>query len=206
MRFPSLVAAAATVLLLGGCVSLFPKEAPAQLYRFGAAFPAPAQPATTPQSRFAVQVLIIGFNRSAAGDQILTVNGNEAAYIKGARWVSGASTLFEQALTNAFEADRGPARLMARGEAVRTDCFLKLEVSTFEARYLQGPGGPPTVVVEVHATISQTTDRALLGERTFAANIPATQNRVSAIAQAFDQAVVQVLGQLVKWVDAKGAT
>jgi cholesterol transport system auxiliary component len=204
MRFPSLVALAA-MLLLGGCVSLFPKAEPAQLYRFGAAGAVPAQPAATPQSRFAVQALIIDFNRSATGDQILTMSGNEAAYIKGARWVSGASTLFEQALANAFDASQGPARLMARGEPVRPDYFLKLDVRVFEARYLQGRGSPPTIVVQVYAALTQPSDRALLGQRLFAASIPATDDRMGAIAAAFDQAVAQVLGQLIKWVDAKGA-
>ncbi len=204
MRFPSLVALAA-MLLLGGCVSLFPKAAPAQLYRFDAAVTAPERPAAPAQSRFAVQALIIDFNRSATGDQILTVSGNEAAYIKGARWVNGASTLFEQALANAFDASQGPARLMAQGEPVRPDYFLKLDVRVFEARYLQGRGSPPTIVVEVYAALSQPADRTLLGQRLFAASIPATDDRVSAIAAAFDQAVAHVLGQLIKWVDAKGA-
>jgi len=204
MRFPSLAALAA-MLLLGGCVSLFPKTTPAQLYRFGSAASVPAPPAASPQSRFAVQALIIDFNRSATGDQILTVSGNEAAYIKGARWVSGASTLFEQALANAFDASQGPARLMARGEPVRPDYFLKLDVRVFEARYLQGRGSPPTIVVQVYAAMSQPSDRALLGQRLFAASVPATDDRMGAIAAAFDQAVSQVLGQLIKWVDVKGA-
>ncbi|HEY2483036.1 MAG TPA: ABC-type transport auxiliary lipoprotein family protein [Caulobacteraceae bacterium] len=203
MRRLSLAAAVAAMALLCGCVSLFPKEAPAQLYRFGLTTPLTAN--TPASSRFAVQALIIDFNRAAAGDLILTVTGNQAAYIKGARWVSGASTLFEQALASAFDADQGAARLMARGEAVRPDAFLKLDVRVFEARYLQGPGGSPTVVVQVYAALSQPADRALMGERIFTASVPASDNRVGAIAQAFDQAVAQVLGQLVKWVDAKGA-
>jgi cholesterol transport system auxiliary component len=206
MRRLSLAAASTAMMLLCGCVSLFPKEAPAQLYRFGAAGPSTSQPASTSaSSRFAVQALIIDFNRAAAGDQILTITGDQAAYIKGARWVSGASTLFEQALASAFDADQGPARLMARGEAVRPDAFLKLDVRVFEARYEQGPAGAPTVVVQVYAALSQPADRALMGEHMFAASVPAGDNRVGAIARAFDQAVGQVLGQLVKWVDAKGA-
>ena len=194
----------AAILLLGGCVSLLPKQQPAQLYRFGAQANATPQAAAGP--RFEVQLLPIDFNRSSSGDLILTINGNQAAYIKGARWVSTASTLFEQALTGAFVADQGPARLMARGELVRPDYFLKIEVRTFEARYLQGPGGPPTVVVVVNAAISQAAGHALVNGRVFTANVPASENRVSAIATAYDQAVAQVLGQVVQWVDAKGAS
>jgi cholesterol transport system auxiliary component len=198
--------AAVAILLLGGCVSLLPKQEPAQLYRFGAQANAAPQTAGAPQARFEVQLLPIDFNRSSSGDLILTIDGNQAAYIKGARWVSAASTLFEQALTGAFAADQGPARLMARGELVRPDYFLKIEVRTFETRYLQGPGGPPTVVVVVNAAISQPAGRALLNGRMFTATVPASENRVGAIAAAYDQAVTQVLGQVVQWVDAKGAS
>jgi cholesterol transport system auxiliary component len=195
----------AAILLLGGCVSLLPKEAPAQLYRFGGAPAAASQPASPAQERFEVEALAIDFNRAASGDMILTLNGNEAAYIKGARWVSGASTLFEQALANAFDADQGPARLMARGETVPPDYFLKLDVRSFEARYLQGPNAAPTIEIEVYAALTQPTGHALIGARTFAVSVPATDNRVGAITLAFDQAVAQVLGQMVKWVDARGA-
>jgi cholesterol transport system auxiliary component len=61
-------------------------------------------------------------------------------------------------------------------------------------------------VVVVNAAISQPAGRALLNGRMFTATVPASENRVSAIANAYDQAVAQVLGQVVQWVDAKGAS
>ncbi|HEY5290514.1 MAG TPA: ABC-type transport auxiliary lipoprotein family protein [Caulobacteraceae bacterium] len=204
MRRRSLLIAAPAVLL-AGCVSLFPKTAPSQLYRFGGDLTPVARPAGGMATSFAVEALPITFNRASASDQILTATGNEAAYIKGGRWVAGAQNLFEEALANAFDADQGPARLMARGEAVRPDYFLKLDVRTFEARYSQGQGAPPTIAVEVYAALSAPADRQLTGEHIFTVNVPAQANRGGAIAAAFDQATDQVLEQLVKWVDAKGA-
>jgi cholesterol transport system auxiliary component len=196
-----LLLAAPAALALAGCVTLLPKETPSQLYRFGGDL-APAQrPAGSPM--FGVLVLPITFASPAAGDQILAVTGHEAAYLKGARWVAGASTLFEQALTNAFDADAGPARLLARGEAVKADYFMKVEVRVFEVRYADGQGLPPTAVVQVYAALSQ--DRKLVGEKIFGASVKASDNRGGAIAAAVDQADNQVLGELVKWVDAKGA-
>jgi ABC-type uncharacterized transport system auxiliary subunit len=59
--------------------------------------------------------------------------------------------------------------------------------------------------VEVYAALSRPAERALVGERTFTASVPASANRVRAIAHAFDQAVGQVLGELARWVDAAGA-
>lgn len=189
---------------LSGCVSLLPKAAPAQLYRFGEAQPT-TPPASPSQARFAVQMLPIDFDSAAAGDLILTVSGDEAAYIKGARWITTASSEFEGAVVTAFAADQGAARLMARGEAIRPDFQLKLSVRHFEARYTHGRTASPEIVVEVYAALSRAEDRSLVGERTFTASIPASDNRMGAIARAFNQAVGQVLGEVVKWVDAAGS-
>lgn len=191
--------------LLGGCISLLPKSKPAQLYRFGSA-PAPitASAALGPD-RFAVQAVPTSFDRASAGDAILTLTGDQAAYIAGSRWVSSASSLFDAAVARAFDADKGPARLIARGEAVRPAYLLKLDVRAFEARYDQGAAAPPTVVVEVYAALSQASDRTLAGERIFQAKVGAGENTAGGITQAFDRATNKVLGDLVAWVDGKGA-
>lgn len=195
---------AAPAGLLAGCVSLLPKEAPVQLYRFGGDLaPVEHSPAAA-NSTQTVETLPISFYGPAAGDRILTSSGNEAAYIKDARWVTSASTLFEQAVSNAFDADPGPARLMVQGEAARPDYYLKLDVRRFEVQYRQGAGAPPTIEVDVFASISALADRSLAGEKLFTASVPADANRGGRIAAAFNQAVTEVLQPLVKWVDAKG--
>lgn len=190
-------------LALAGCISLFPKQEPANLFRFG--FAAPPERATSNIQRFGVLNSVLTFDRAAASDRILTVNGNEAAYIKGSRWVTSASALFDEAVTRSFGTSSGPARLIGRGEVVRAEYVLKLDVRTFEARYTNGAGSAPTVVVSLHAALDRTDDRTVLGDKTFEASAQASDNRVGAIATAFDQAVTKVLGELVNWVDARGA-
>ncbi|HWD67865.1 MAG TPA: ABC-type transport auxiliary lipoprotein family protein [Caulobacteraceae bacterium] len=195
---------AAPAGLLAGCVSLFPKTPPVQLYRFGGDLSPAQQSPTAPNTTFAVAALPITFSDPAAGDQILTATGDEAAYIKGQRWVTSASSLFEQALVNAFGANPGPARLLSAGEPVPPDLYLKLDVRTFEARYLQGQGAAPTIEVAVDAALSVPAGNAVSAERLFSASVLADANRGSRIAAAFDQAVTQVLQALVNWVEAKG--
>jgi cholesterol transport system auxiliary component len=202
MRPHRILAVGAAASLLAGCISVLPKEAPEQLYRFGGG--AAAQAASPPTTRFAVQSGVASFERAATGDRILTVTGDQAAYLTGGRWVIAAPALFEAAVTQAFDADQGAARLIARGENVRPDYFLKLDVRTFETQYVHGAGAPPTVVVSVYAALSRQNDRSLAGERTFTASVPATENRIGAIVAAYGQAVAQSLGAMVKWVDAKG--
>ena len=203
----SILAVALLGCLLVGCISLLPKQKPVQLYRFGVSAPPAASPAPA-QGRFSVGAAPTSFERAAAGDQILTITGDEAAYISGSRWVTAANTLFDAAVERAFDADRGPARLIARGEAVRSNYSLKLDVRTFETRYDHGQQEPPTVVVEVYAGLVERSSEltaALPAERIFQASVPASENRAGAIAQAYDAAVTDVLGKLVVWVDAKGA-
>jgi cholesterol transport system auxiliary component len=59
-------------------------------------------------------------------------------------------------------------------------------------------------VVEVHAALDRTQDRIVVGDRSFSAFVTASDNRVGAIAEAFDQAVAEVLSELVAWVNARG--
>ena len=189
--------------LLAGCISLFPKTDPAQLYRFGATAPQ-LQDVASGEPSFGVLLVPTGFDRASAGDRILTVTGTQAAYIKDARWVTSSVALFDSALQRAFDADQGPARLVDRAEIARIDYVLKLDVRTFEARYDRGQAVAPTIVVEVHAALDRTHDRAVTGDRSFKASVTASDNRVGAIAQAFDQAVAEVMGELVAWVNSRG--
>jgi cholesterol transport system auxiliary component len=193
----------AATSLLAGCISLFPKTDPVQLYRFGATTPR-LQEMASGGPGFGVFLAATGFDRAAASDRILTVTGTQAAYIKDARWVTSSVALFDSALHRAFDADQGPARLVDRAEIARIDYVLKLDVRTFEARYDNGQAAAPTIVVDVHAALNRTRDRLVVGDRSFKASVIASDNRVSAIAEAFDQAVAKVLGELVAWVDARG--
>jgi cholesterol transport system auxiliary component len=128
----------------------------------------------------------------------------QAAYIKDARWVTAAVGLFDSALQRAFDADQGPARLVDRAEITHAHYLLKLDVRTFEVRYDHDQAAAPTIVVEAHAAMDRTRDRIVVGERNFKAVVAASENRVGAIAEAFDRAVNEVLGELVAWVNARG--
>jgi cholesterol transport system auxiliary component len=195
------LASLALATLLAGCISLLPKEAPSPLFRFGET-PPPAPVGIT--SHHSVQILPLAFDHAAATDRILAVTGDAVAHIRGGRWVTSARNLFDTALTRAFNVEGTGVRLIAWGEAVSPEYFLKVNVVTFEARYDHGLTAAPTVEVEIRAALSKPSDRSLIGERTFEASAPASDNRVGAIAIAFDQAVSKVLAGLVAWVAAGG--
>jgi cholesterol transport system auxiliary component len=178
-------------LMLGGCISLFPKPKPVQLYSFGQTIPAAAGSAAGSGVTVAKGATV--FPPAASGDQLLTSTGDQQAYIGGARWVGPAAIMFDEDLMKAFDAPGAP-RLVARGDPIKANSTLRLDVRTFEARY---PG--PTVTVQVRATLIRNADRTIAGEKMFDASVPAADNRQAAIVAGFDGAVDKVIGDIRDW-------
>lgn len=199
---PRALAVAAAAVALTGCISLFPKADPVGLYRFGVE-PAPAAKGPA-GALFGVFKTPTVFTRASAGDRLLTITNGEAAYIAGARWVSPASVLFDEAVARAFEADPGRARLIGRGEVAKADLVLRLEVRSFETAYVDGPKMAPEVLVQVRGVINRNTDRALVGDQVFEARVKASTNNVSSIVEAYDDATAKVLTDVTAWVSASG--
>ena len=199
---PAFAALTLATVALGGCVSLFPKQVPAQLYRFGvpegaaAATPGPDDDlARTPVISPPVAVVPAG-----ATDRLLTITGSQAAFVGGARWISPAAELWDQAARRAFAARATHVRLLTRSEFAGGVAFLRLDVPEFEARYA-APDAPPTVHVALHALFTHR-NGTFSGEHTFVADVPAAENRVGPIVAAYDGAVAQVLDAAVTWADA----
>ena len=204
IRMRNTAAAAALALAavsLGGCFSLFPKAEPSLLYRLGATAPAPPPP-SAPVKTVDVIRARIEFNRAAATDRILTVTGGQAAYIAGSRWVSPAPVLFEEALDRAFANSPTAPRLSEIGGASGAVAVLRLTVDNFETRYDNGPETAPTVLVRVRAELMHNRTRELIGYKVFEGRANATENRVSAIVQAYDTATNQALAELADWTGA----
>ena len=186
---------------LGGCISLLPKTKPVQLYRFAAPATAPAQPAP---AGLAIARGGTAFPGEAAGDQILTVTGAQAAYIADARWVEPASLMFDAALASAFDAPGAP-RLTARGDSFGATTTLRLEVRRFYADYDRGQGAAPTVEVQVHAILLRNADRGLAADKLFDVRQSADDNRVGAIVAAYGLAVSQTVAGVRDWASANAA-
>ena len=192
---------------LTGCVSLLPKQPPAQLYQFGQ---------TPPPASSALQTLVgrgqtspgvilsqVTLPRAAIGDGILTARGDEAAYIAGARWLTPAVLMFQEDVQNAFQARATTVRLIDRGQLGAAAALLRLDVTEFDARYDPAAGSePPTVVVSLRATLTRADGRALV-QKVFTERRPAAQDRVSAIVQAYDLAVQGVMAQAVDWTQVE---
>jgi cholesterol transport system auxiliary component len=203
-RAIALAAAAAASLALGGCITVFPKSTPVQLYRFGGTTAA-VDPKVAGAAPFNLQRAATLFTRPAQSDLILTSNGTETAYISGARWVAPATVLFDEAVARAFDVPGEPARVTPRGETGLSGMMLKLDVETFEASYRSGKDVAPVVIVRVRGLLTRSADRSVIDEQTFEAKAPADANRVGAIVHAFDTATAEVISQVVAWTDKEAA-
>lgn len=191
-------------LVLAGCAlalsacALLSSPKPAQLYRFGA----PSETATAaPAGTVEVGLRRMEFAPAVQGDRILGVTGSEAAYIAGARWVSPAQGLYLASLEEAFATNARRVRLIGPRDLGREQLALDLDITSFEARYA-APGAAPTVVVMADAALVRLPSRERVASQRFSVSQPATENRVSAIVQAFDLATRDLNTQLVDWADA----
>ena len=151
-----LSAGLAIAAALSGCALLSTPD-PVQNYRFGLPMAAPSTVGDTP-APLTVSIRRIEFPQAAGDDRILGVTGLETAYIAGARWVSPASTLFDDSLKAAFANRADRIRVLGRREPGTPPLVLQVTVTTFEARYA-APGATPEVVVTARAQLRSTPER-----------------------------------------------
>jgi cholesterol transport system auxiliary component len=200
------LAMAAVAAGLTGCVSVFPKSEPAQLYSFGRNWStSEASAAAAPANRERAGLLLaaVDFPRAAQGDAILTMTGAEAAYITETRWVAPAVVLFREAVERRFDDTGQRTRLVARGDIGKTSLILRLDVREFEAVYPYAEA-VPSVTVSARARLVRA-DGTAVDERTFTSTRPAAENRVSSIVQGLDASAMTVVDEIVAWTEAAAA-
>lgn len=200
-RLMSLAACAALAGAVSGCAVLATPD-PVQLYRFGGASAYAGTGATSACPDVHVAMRRVEFPEAARGDRLLAVTGTEAAYIKGARWVSPAETLFEESLRNAF-LDGGTCTVLSSGPLSRNGLLLNVDVRRFEAAYA-APGAVPDANIVVLLRLFRMSDRSLVVEDRITVRESAGENRQSAIVAAFDRATAEVSRQIVLWTDQQG--
>jgi len=199
-----LAAAGLLAISLSGCISVLPKTKPSQLYRFGVSSAEASKTPVAPARAEAIGVFRAGgqFQRESAGDRLLTITGERASYIAQTRWVAPAEVLFDAAVATAFEAAPN-VRLVTRGEPGRAQMSLRLDMRNFETRYDEAK--TPVVLVRVRAVLVRDRSTGAVAEHIFETRVPAERNRVSAIVEAYNTAIAQVLGEVVAWTSSSAA-
>lgn len=192
----TLAVAALAALSLSGCALLSSPD-PVQLYRFG---DAGGSLTTAVASPVQVKLRALEMPQAAQGDRLLSITGTQAAYVAGARWVSPAAMLYSDALEASFASQAQRVRLIGRRELTPTTHLLDVDVRVFETRY-DYAGATPTVVITARARLLALPGRTVVSEQTFSVSQLASENRVSAIVEAYDVATRDLNAQIVAWTD-----
>ncbi len=204
LRVAVLAALGMAAISLSGCVTLFPKAKPVQLYHLGLDAQSGAQ-ATSKGAGVPVLQGALQFNRDVAGDRLLTRQGDEAAYVADARWTMPASIMLEQSLANAFMRGTGDARLISPKDPVSAKLVLRLDVRALEIRYGEGSRRSPVAVVNLNGLLADADQRTVFSQSVFDCQVPAKSNRVQSLVSALNEALTDCQGQVVKWTDQSAA-
>lgn len=185
-------------VVAAGCGQLIPQGPAADLYNL-------TPKSTFPQNLPTVDWQLVVEEPIAAGgldtDRIaLRPSPTELKYFAGSRWAERAPRMVQTLLVESFE---NTGRIMAVGRQViglRSDFNLKTELREFQAEYFEGTQAPPQIRVRINAKIVAQPRQAIVGSKTFEALVESEANNVGAIVEGFDQALGEVLKDLVSWV------
>lgn len=192
---------AATLLLtlaLAGCSGgLLPAPPPPpKLYRLS---PAAAVPATGAPIK--AQILVGSVDASGALDTAriaLSPSATRLEYFADAEWTDRAPMLMDNLLLDTLVHAGRFNRVAQRSLALRADYVVLGALDHFEADYAAGT--PPQVRVTLDLRLLHMPDGDILAQRQFTATVPATQNTVPAVVEAFDAASHRALHDVPAWI------
>lgn len=186
-------------MLLSACStgSLFDSDTPVSTNYVLSAVPA-AQNANT-GTPIPVDVSI-GRPDLAAGldtDRIAVLEGRQLDYYRRVTWGARASELIQSLLVDSLEDRRLFRSVTAERSRVAGDYALDLQVRDFQAEYEEGERAP-TVHVGMVGRLIRVADRELVATVSSDARVAAKDNRMSAVAAAFESASHRAILELAQ--------
>ena len=198
MKFLKLSLASAFFVSLSGCVSLLPEPAPSgTVYRLSTAkqsVPQTANPFVVRVDRPSVS------NVFETTDIIVSPDGRRLASASGAEWAELIPVMIQNSFVDVLGQFPNLVGVIPSSGA-RTDTRLHLTVKNFEAQFDQGSTSAPLAVVHYSVTLSNASNRNLLGSFDIRKAIRAKEVRVSSIVDAMDNANQQALEEIAEWLE-----
>ncbi len=196
------VLAGGSALALAGCSDLLGPPPALQLYMLKpGAGPSTAGPVVNWQ--LAVGLPIAAEHLDSA--RIAITRGDTTAdFYADSAWTDHLPILVQSALVEAFENSGRIQAVSADGEGFHADYILQTELRDFQARY-DTPDGPPTAVVRIQAKLAPTLGRQIVQSLPAVHEAKAAENSVPAAVRALDEALGNVLAQIVNWALAAPA-
>lgn len=122
---------------------------------------------------------------------------NELQVYKGAQWVMPPSDLVEETVLHALEDSGRIAVVTRQGSGAGSDYRLLMDVRRFESDYAGAE--VPSATIEVTAKLLHVGDQQLAGSRTFVRTHPAASTAIPDVVVAFEQALVDIGGDIAGW-------
>ncbi len=130
--------------------------------------------------------------------RIAIYRGDTMDYYADAEWTDEAPKMIQNLLVKAFEKSGRISAVARDSDGLRTDYLLQSELRDFEARY-DTPDGAPTVVVTIVARLLKAPGREVVATLNSSHQARASENKIPAAVQAFNQATAQTLEEIVGW-------
>jgi cholesterol transport system auxiliary component len=189
-------------VMLAACAgSLFKnKAAPPTMYMLGATRKTPA---VDPQNANLPSDLAVLRPRVRAGldtDRIAALYPDRHMdYYADVRWSGPLDEVLQDLTVQLFHANLRAGNVSADASVFASAYWLEIEVMEFQAEY-SAAGGPPTVHVHFQARLGNSGDRRVLARFEPDVHEAATDNRMSAIVDAYNRAADNALAEIAEGV------
>ena len=121
---------------------------------------------------------------------------NEVRYFADIRWVERAPRMVQGLLVESFERSGAVAAADRYTIGTRADYILKSELRDFQAELLTTPK-TPTIHVRLTVKLVRSSRQDIVWTRDFTARVVAQASNAPAVVAAFDQALGQVMTEIV---------
>ncbi len=121
---------------------------------------------------------------------------NEVRYFADIRWVERAPRMVQGLLVESFERSAAVAAADRYTVGTRADYILKSELRDFQAELLTTPK-TPTIHVRLTVKLVRSSRQDIVWTRDFTARVVAQASNAPAVVAAFDQALGQVMTEIV---------
>ena len=182
--------------VLAGCVSPGEREA-AQYYVLQAGGEAPKAQATRQATLLVAPTGAADFYDSA--QLVFSREPGTRGYYQLNRWTERPSRRIHALLVERLTASGAFRTVAGTASGVHGDLVLGTQI---EELYHQAADRPGSVRITLTATLSDPARRALLSRRTFTRTAPAVSYDAKGAVAAFNQALGELLNDVVAWVDA----
>jgi cholesterol transport system auxiliary component len=116
-------------------------------------------------------------------------------YFADARWSGPLDEVVQDLVVQVFHSRAGMRNVSGDVSAFSSAYWLEIEVTDFQAEYASG-GGAPSARVHLIARIGSSSERRIIARFEADALVPASDNRMRAIVEAYNKAADEALSQI----------